>query len=179
MKMLPKVLAATLALAALFIEGCVPGFRAAKHLPELGENARSESASTTDAGAPQKPALGESETGAVAGAPQEKSRTVPRRAPPATPRELREKDEINHSALEFAKAIPDVLHVKTCFSRIFGGWYLHLYMKKGKKISLQHYTWNPTTREWEVSLAVKELPVEDLERHLRSEVEDEVCTVLK
>jgi hypothetical protein len=179
MKMLPKVLAATLAIAALCIEGCVPGFRAAKPLPELEENARSETATTTDAGAPQKPALGESEIGSAARAPQEKSRAVARRALPATPRELREKDEINQSALEFAKAIPDVQHVKTCFSRIFGGWYLHLYVKKGKNISLQHYTWNHTTREWEVSLAVKELPVGELERHLRSEVEDEMCTVLK
>ncbi len=102
-----------------------------------------------------------------------------RRALPASPKELLEKEEINASALEFAKGIPNVKHVKTCFSKMFGGWYLHLYVTKGKKMTLQHYTWNTVTREWDVSMAVKELPLENLEYHLKGEVGDEQCTVLK
>lgn len=56
---------------------------------------------------------------------------------------------------------------------------MFLYVKKGKKMSKQHYTWNPVTKEWEVSLVVRDVPVANLEQDLKTQVEDEKCSVLK
>lgn len=94
--------------------------------------------------------------------------------------DLRLKDEIEASALEFAKNFSNVQHVKICYSKLFGGWYLFLYISKGKKVSLQHYSWNPKTSEWEISHNFKELiPKEQLKFHLRGELADEKCYILK
>ncbi|MBM3302190.1 MAG: hypothetical protein FJY85_19845 [Deltaproteobacteria bacterium] len=179
MKRPPKVLAALLAAVAIFIEGCVPGLRTARTPSDEAQGPPTVRPGTTESGARRTQALSDPDKGPPFLAPQERPPATPRRALPPTPRESLERDEINSSAQEFAKGVPDVQHIKTCFSKVFGGWYLHLYVKKGKQIALQHYTWNPVTKEWEVSLAVKELPVENLEHHLRGEIEDERCTVLK
>ncbi len=95
------------------------------------------------------------------------------------PPDLSWKDEINASALEFAKNIPNVKHVKTCYSKLYGPWYLILYIEKAKKISLQQYSWNAKSKEWEPSFQLKELPAKQLEYHLKGEVADEKCFVLK
>jgi len=95
------------------------------------------------------------------------------------PPDLSWKDEINASALEFAKNIPGVKHVKTCYSKLYGPWYLILYVEKNKKIGLQQYSWNARSKEWEISYQLKELPAKQLEYHLKGEVADEKCFVLK
>ena len=176
MKWLTHVLAAILMLFAAVILGCVPGTKFAKSTPSPDDGTVTATLGKEDSKSSaaewEKPPPSASE-------PREKTPATPKRALPASPREMRNKDEINAAALEFAKGIPDVMHVKTCFSKVFGGWYLHLYLKKGKKISLQHYSWNPVTKEWDVSLAVKEIPVDSLEYHLKSEIGDEKCTTLK
>ena len=93
--------------------------------------------------------------------------------------ELLQKEEINQAALKFAKEIPNVKYIKTCFSKIYGGWYLLLYVEKGKKISLQQYSWNEKSKEWDVVYQVKEVPASQLEYHLKGEVGDEKCFLLK
>ncbi len=196
-----KRLLAVFAVAMMFpfaaIPGCAPGIKATKpaassamapgaetgERPEWGDKAPGSKGAEDSAG--------EDQSGKTS--PKEWEKTLPppppsyrnresqeaRRALPASPKELFEKEEINASALEFAKQIPNVKHVKTCFSKMFGGWYLHLYVTKGKKIALQHYSWNPVSKEWDVSMSVKELPIKSLEYHLKGEVGDEQCTVLK
>lgn len=181
MKWLSHGLAAILILSVAVILGCIPGTKFAKPTSTsssddgmvtatLGE--KEGESSSLPPSEWEKPPPPSSE-------PQEKRPGTPKRALPASPKEMRNKDEINAAALEFAKEIPDVIHVKTCFSKVFGGWYLLLYLKKGKKISLQHYSWNPITKEWEVSMAGKEIPADKLEYHLKSEIGDEKCTTLK
>jgi hypothetical protein len=93
--------------------------------------------------------------------------------------DLSQKEEINKAALKFAKNIQGVKHVKTCYSKLYGGWYLLLYVAKGKKISLQQYSWNEKNKEWEIIYHLKELPPEQLEFHLKGEVADERCFILK
>lgn len=95
------------------------------------------------------------------------------------PPELRQKEEINQAALKFAREIPNVKHIKTCFSKVYGGWYLLLYIESGKKISLQQYSWNEKSKEWDVVYHVKEVPEKQLEHHLKGEVGDEKCFILK
>ena len=90
-----------------------------------------------------------------------------------------EKEEVSRAALEFATHIKNVIHVKTCYSKLYGGWYLMLYVQKGKKTALDQYSWNRKTREWEIVYHLKEIPKKQLDFHLKGEVGDEKCFVLK
>lgn len=119
--------------------------------------------------------------------PEERSGTPLKYAPPTAPDQkqtpptldLGEKDEVNQAGLKFAENIAGVKHVKTCYSRLYGGWYLFLYLQKGKQISLQQYSWNRKTKEWEVIYHLKSIDAEKLEHHLKTELDDEKCFVLK
>ncbi len=93
--------------------------------------------------------------------------------------DLRKKEEVNAAAMDFAKNIKGVKHVKTCYSRLYGGWYLMLYVQKEKKVALQQYSWNESTKEWDVSYYLKEVPQNQIEYHLKSEIADEKCFLLK
>jgi hypothetical protein len=182
MKILPTFLAMTAVIGATVILGCAPALKSSK-LEAPQEQSRTEQPSSEQGIRPEEPAS------APEARPQGKHPPVPgspvgredlgKPAPPATHTEVMEKQEVNKAALEFAKEMPDVLHVKTCYSKMFGGWYLDLFLKKGKKKAIQHYTWNPTTKEWEVSLPVKEVTDENLDYYLKGQVGDEKCTVLK
>lgn len=193
MKRLLAILAVALMLPLAAIPGCAPGIKATKPSANA-EKAPSPETEDVQKLGPAAPGDKGTEAPAVPSqpgklSPEELEKMLPPPPPsykrktaealPASPKELLEKEEINASALQFAKEIPDVKHIKTCFSKMFGGWYLHLYVTKGKKPYLQHYSWNPVTREWEVSMAMKDLPVDNVESHLKQEVGDEQCTVLK
>lgn len=93
--------------------------------------------------------------------------------------DLNDKEEVNRHAIDFAKQIPNVKHIKTCFSKIYGGWYMLLYIQKGKKVALDQYSWSPVTKEWEIIYRLKEIPAKQLEAHVKGEVGDEKCFVLK
>ncbi len=58
------------------------------------------------------------------------------------------------------------------------GWYLLLYLEKGKKITLQQYSWNNRSKEWEVQ-GQFDIPAKQLEGQLKAEVGDEKCFRLK
>jgi hypothetical protein len=181
MKRLLTVLAVTVAILLAGILGCVPGIKSTKPTSDSDLKSVDKTAeySSEETSKPKKLTQEDLEKMLPPPPPSYKKNGDGNKALPVGPKEMLLKEEINASALEFAKQIPGVIHVKTCFSKVFGGWYLHLYVKKGKKISLQHYTWNAVTKEWDVSLSVKELPLENLEHHVKGEVGDEKCTVLK
>lgn len=168
---------AILIIACALLLGCVPGLQSAK--------------STKDAERP--PATGEPPAPGALKEPQERqtdksSPSSPVYKPPPPPGQdktalgsidLAQKDEVNDAALQFAKNVAGVEHIKTCYSKLYGGWYLFLYLKKAKKISVQQYSWNPKTKEWDIIYHLKELAPERLEYHLKGEVDDEKCFVLK
>jgi len=152
---------------AVMVIGCVPGFRAAKPIANEPptQSSRQSPGATDPLLKPLPPPPDYVTSKAAANAVD-------------TP-ELLQKEEISQAALKFAKEIPNVKYVKTCFSKIYGGWYLLLYIEKGKKISLQQYSWNDKSREWDVVYQVKEVPSGQLEHHLKGEVDDEKCFILK
>ncbi len=180
MKTAPMIFAAAFVSLVLAVSGCIPGLQMTK---PTADGPASERTKEAPAGAPTDTAQ-----------PQDKVADAQVPPPPdykpPTPSEgllegspdLSWKDEISASALEFAKNIPNVKHVKICFSKLYGGaggWYLILYVEKAKKIGLQQYSWNPGYKEWEPSFQLKEIPAKDVEFHLNGEVQDEKCFVLK
>lgn len=90
-----------------------------------------------------------------------------------------EKGQVSKAALDFAGHMKNVKHVKICYSKLYGGWYLMLYLQKGKKVSLDQYSWNKKSQEWEIVYHLKEIPQKQVEFHLKGEVGDEKCFVLK
>lgn len=90
-----------------------------------------------------------------------------------------EKEEVSRAALEFAGHVKNVKNVKICYSKLYGGWYLMLYVQKSKKISLDQYSWNRKSQEWEIVYHLKEIPQKQLEFHVKGEVGDEKCFVLQ
>jgi len=171
---------AILIIACALLLGCVPGLQSVKSTGE-GERklAQAEPPAPGPLKEPKEQQKGKADTSSPAS---------PVYKPPPPPRDdkaalgsidLAQKEEVNDQALKFAKNVPGVEHIKTCYSKLYGGWYLFLYLKKGKKISVQQYSWNPKTKEWDIIYYLKELAPERLEYHLKGEVDDEKCFVLK
>ncbi|MBI5250790.1 MAG: hypothetical protein HY912_14965 [Desulfomonile tiedjei] len=172
MKLFPSLVAAALALVVAY--GCVPGLKSSKNPPGVrdlkAQGVPDQSNSVPPPSPAQRPNV--SPDGNPPSARAEK--TV------ESSMDFRLKDEINRSAMEFAeKNVPNVKHIKTCYSQIYGGWYLILYVQKGKRTSLEQYLWNKDFQQWEVIYQLKELPAKQLEFHLKGEVGDEKCFVLK
>jgi len=180
MKAALSLLAATLILAALLLLGCVPGLQSAKpptqDEPPLAPQGQSEQAE------PPKAPMASDQSADPAATPP-----PPAYLPPSPPDrekiseavvDLRLKDEVNEAAMRFAKEIPNVKYIKTCFSKLYGGWYLMLYLEKGKKISLEQFSWNGKSKEWEVAGRFQ-VPAKQLDYHLKGEVADEKCFRLK
>lgn len=123
--------------------------------------------------------------------PEGRSGPRPEYAPPQPPDQsqqsptvnLSEKEELAQAGLKFAGNVPGVKHVKTCYSRLTGLWYLFLYVPKGKRISIQQWAWNTRTKEWEMIPSDRskgdEIEADKLEYHLKSELPDEKCFPLK
>lgn len=180
MRTAPIIFAAVFVSLVLAVSGCVPGLQMAK---PAGEGPAPEAKNGTPATAPTDTERQPDKT------PDTQTPPPPDNKPPALSEALLEgspdlswKDEIDASAREFAKNIPNVKHAKICFSKLYGGeggWYLILYVEKAKKIGLQQYSWNPKYKEWEPSFQLKEIPAKDVEFHLKGEVEGEKCFVIK
>lgn len=101
------------------------------------------------------------------------------RMPAVQSSELGNKDEVSAAALAFAQGVPNAKHVKTCYSKVAGGWSLFLYVEKGKKFIEQEYAWNKQSREWEFYAARKNLPANKIDIYLKGELPDEKCFVLR
>jgi uncharacterized protein YceK len=92
----------------------------------------------------------------------------------------REKAEMTESALEFArKTVPNAKHIKVCFSKLYGGWYMLLFTQKGKTYSKEHLSWNSKTKEWEPIEQKKPLAPNQMEFELKGDVAGEKCFLLK
>lgn len=182
MKRLLAVLAVIVVIPLALGQGCIPGLKTAKPTP-IPEQSPDAVSTENPPNASKPTELSEEELDKMLPPPPPSYKTRKsidgKMALPVTPKEMLEKDKINEAAVKFANEIPNVKHVKTCFSKMFGGWYLDVFVTKGKKIIKQHYSWNPVTREWDISLAPKEVPEDKLEYHLKGEVRDERCSVLK
>jgi hypothetical protein len=175
MKAALSFLAVALTLTALLLLGCVPGLQSAKPAADGDAFPPPEQADGAKAPAPSEP-----------GADQATPPPPPQYIPPPPPdrekiseatMDLRMKDEVNEAAMRFAKEFPNVTNVKTCYSKLYGGWYLFLYHKKGKGFVFDQFSWNAKSREWEPAGQFK-VPGK-LEQHLKGEVADEKCSVLK
>jgi hypothetical protein len=177
MKRFPSLLFATI-LAAAVTAACVPALTSLKSAQEPGRTAGQK----TNADAAK---LGASAKGSEARTKDPAGKEIPapplaiddKSAGPASDMSLRQ--EVNQAALEFAENIPHMKVVKTCYSKLYGGWNLFLYVARGKKISLQQFQWMPKTKEWEPTMQHKDIPEEQLKYHIKTEVGDEKCFVLK
>lgn len=168
MKLFFSLVAAGLALVMAY--GCVPGLKGSKNQPNTQETkAQGPDGQSAPLGPGRQPAAG----------PQPQ---VPRPGLDTIAEgtsDFRLKDEINRSALEFAgKSVPHVKFIKTCYSQS-GGWNLFAYAQRGKKTSFDQYVWNKESQQWELIYHQKDLPANQLEFHLKGEVGDEKCFVLK
>jgi hypothetical protein len=181
MKAALSFLAATLILAALLLPGCVPGLQSAKPATQ-GEPPLAPQGQSEQAEPPKAPMA--SDQGADPAAPPPPPAYLP---PPPPDREkiseaavdLRMKDEVNEAAMRFIKEMPNVKHAKTCYSKLYGPWYLIVYRQEKKKISVQQYSWNDKSKEWEVTGPPFEVPAKQLDYQLKGEVADEKCFRLK
>jgi hypothetical protein len=177
--------AAVVMIVAALLLGCMPALKSIKPSSEAGDDSDLKKPRISEAG---------TETGEGTERSDQSVVTPPQKYEPPPPPpdhditsgaiDLRKKDEINAAALKFAKNasgknLGEVKHVKTCYSKLYGGWYLMLYVKKGKKIALQQYSWNDKSREWEIIYYLKEVPPDRLDIHLKGEIADEKCFVLK
>lgn len=171
-----RLLAVALFVCAVLVAGCLAGNKAATG-PRESMPLQELDVPQMDTSPPDDSELSASAPTTEPGSsPSFKQASAPA-GPPAA--ELRQKDEINAAALQFAKEVPNVKHIKTCFSTVYGGWYLLLYIEKNKVISLQQYSWEPRTKEWDFVYQLKELPAKQVEFHLKGEVGDEKCFILK
>jgi hypothetical protein len=176
MRIAPMVLTVALFIViGALMQACIPGIRSAK---PPGESVQSPPpAAPGTVAAPPPPEKGKEEKSAPS-KPEYKPPPPPEKSS-LSPIELREKEAVNEAALKFAKNLQGVEHIKTCYSKLYGGWYVFYYLKKGKSISVHEYSWNPKTEEWELIWHLKDLPPERLESHVKGEVDDEKCFVLK
>ncbi len=181
-------LVSMLTVALCVLPGCVRLLQTTKPTAEKAASQSQDTISPSDDDNPTEEAL-RKPTAAGAGEPEESptppsSPAPPVSTPPPPPPEEgdaspsidpQEADAVNRAALVFAKNIKGVQHIKTCYSKLYGGWYLLLYVQQGKNISLQQYSWNPKSREWEVIYQLKELPKDQVKFHFEDEVGDEKC----
>ncbi|MFH0958605.1 MAG: hypothetical protein V1897_07860 [Pseudomonadota bacterium] len=169
--------------AVLMVIGCVSVFRSAKPQEDAsGKEAGKISSEQTKSEETSKKPTDEEVKKLLATPPPPKDTRQPAGDPQAASEALIdpvEKEEVSRAALEFAGHTKNVIHVKTCYSKLYGGWYLMLYVQKGKKTALDQYSWNRKAKEWEIVYHLKEIPKKQVDFHLKGEVGDEKCFVLK
>jgi hypothetical protein len=176
-------MAAAVSIAVALILGCTQAFRLAK--PSIEGQAPPAGTGPAGSDTSKVPTVKDKKPEFKAAAPPPEYGPPP----PPPPEKLSEKPidraaqaEVSDAALSFAKSIPDVKHIKVCHSKLYaGGWYLFLYIpkEKGKKFWLHQYSWNERTKEWEAIPPRTEVPADRIDQHLKVELEDEKCFVLK
>jgi hypothetical protein len=176
-----SVLALLSFLCTALVVGCIPGLKSTKPDSTPANAAAAKGAPGPSASA-KTPAVPNKELDSLLATPP-----PPDRAPAGLgnkrsviqPSDLQDKDEVSRAALVLAQGIKDVKHVKSCYSKASGGWFLLLYVQRGKKTSEQEYSWNKETKEWEIYAHRKDLPTEQLDIYLKSELPDEKCFLLR
>jgi hypothetical protein len=164
-------------LSALGTVGCVPGLRSTKSNspPEAVADAKEvPAASTKGQGVPKK------ELDRLLATPPPPDKLVPgHKRPLIKLSDLSGQEEVRKAALRFAQGLKNVKHVRVCYSKAYGGWFLLTYVPGGKKTVQQEYSWNKDTKEWELSGSQRAFPTKDLDSYLKSELPDEKCILLK
>ncbi|HMK36951.1 MAG TPA: hypothetical protein VK463_17890 [Desulfomonilaceae bacterium] len=182
MKAATTILTFAIIIAVAIGGGCVPGLKSAKQsTDQLSEPSKMQAdpgqAQTSTPENREKPENGQvnpPEPRYEPPGPSERDKLLAGGVDP------REKAEVTESALEFSrKNVPGLKHVKVCFSKLYGGWYMLAYVEKGKKLSMQHWAWNQKSKEWEILSQQKELSPKQLEFELKGEVAGEKCFILK
>ena len=157
--------------------GCVPGLRSTKPTspPEAVADAKgAPAASTKGQDVPKK------ELERLLATPPPPDKLVRGDTKPLIkPSDLSGQDEVRQAALNFAQGLKNVKHVRVCYSKAYGGWFLLAYVPGGKKTIQQEYTWNKNTKEWEIYGPQRAFPTKDLDSYLKSELPDEKCILLK
>lgn len=180
MKCFPSFLVATI-LAAALTAACVPALTSPKQSQVPGQAAGQKKAADAPKQAASAKAPG-------AGSKDATPAEVPLLPLPGVDKsgssnELNSRQEVNQAALEFTanQNIPNVRGVKTCYSKLDGGWSLYIYVAKGKKAAYHQFLWNPKGKEWEPIPAMdqKEIPADQLKYYFESQVNNETCSVLK
>ena len=92
---------------------------------------------------------------------------------------LQDKDDMECSSLQLAAKFDDVLHVKTCYSKMFGGWYSLIYHKKNGTIQLSQFAWVKKSKKWKLMYINKNISEKQLETLLTVPVADEICSTLR
>lgn len=170
-------LLAVASVIAVTVSSCLPAMRSSRAPSQTAEPTRSAPSSQQT---PKPTGSHEKAPGTQpAVTPDQKAPGIPDAASLEGLPSLDQRPEINQAALDFAAHVPNVKYVKTCFSKLYGGWYLILYVTRGKRTSLQQYLWNPKSKEWEIVYILKEIPEDQVEYHVKGEVGDEKCFVLK
>jgi hypothetical protein len=90
-----------------------------------------------------------------------------------------EREEVNRAALEFAAEQRKVQHVKTCYSKIFGGWYMLIFMEDGKNVSMTNYSWDPKDKIWKTAAPAQKVTPDQVKFELEGDLAGEYCTKLK
>jgi len=151
MDILPRLLATASVIAVILMVGCVPGLRSTKSPPtanQPADRAKANSASALEKPS-EKPSLDKENLLAPPPPPGTASSLTGARMPTVKSSDLVDKEEVGAAALLFAQGVPNAKHVKTCYSKVAGGWSLFIYVEKGKKFIEQEYARNKENREWE------------------------------
>lgn len=170
-------------MALLILFGCVSVFKNTKaaNQPTADQQAKTSSEQPKQDQTAKKP-MDEELKKLLAPPPPPQYNPPPQDEPQASGETIidpMEREQVSRSALDFATHMKNVKHVKICYSKLYGGWYLMLYVAKGKKTALDQYSWNKKSQEWEIVYHLKEIPQKQVEFHLKGEVGDEKCFVLK
>lgn len=168
-------------LCTVLVMGCIPGLRSTK-LGSPSETSADAKSSPGPSASAKTPAVPNKELDSLLATPlpPDRAATGPgNKRPLIRPSDLSDKDEVSRAALVLAQGIKEVKHIKSCYSKASGGWFLLLYVQRGKKISEQEYSWNKETREWEIYAHRKDLPAQQLDIYLKSELPDEKCFLLR
>jgi len=165
------------------VVGCVPGLRSAK--PTSPPDRVADTKSAPAQGVPSKQSdIPKGELDRLLAAPPPPDKLVSGdRMPPIKPSDLSGQDEVRHSALVFLQGLKNVQHAQVCYSKATGGWLLLTYVpgskKKVQQTIQQEYSWNNSTKEWEISGSQRAFPTKDLDSYLKTELPDEKCIQLK
>jgi len=168
-------------LCTVAVMGCVPGLRSAKP-GSPSERVADTKAAPPRAGSEKTADPSKKELDRLLAAPPPPDKVAASagdRRLLIKPSDLGSLDEVRQAALTFAQGLKNVKHVKTCYSKASGGWFLALYVPGVKNTIEQEYSWNKDTKEWELSGTRRALPTKDLDIYLKSELPDEKCFLLK
>jgi hypothetical protein len=157
--------------------GCVSGLRSTKSTPPPGAVADAKGA---PAASPKGQDVRKKELERLLAVPPPPDKlTASNKGLLIKPSDLSGQDEVRRAALNFTQGLKNVKHVRVCYSKAYGGWFLLTYVPGGKKTVQQEYSWNKNTKEWELSGSQRAFPTKDLDSYLKTELPDEKCILLK